>query len=167
MSCTVKFYFFCFLSKYDIRNKLHKKYSILPYIRFPRLFFHVVRFCRTRCRVLFRKKSRFPFVFSPARATLYRALTTNAAQRLNATGASAQRKADIMEEAIREKLEELRGMLQADGGDLEVVSITGKTVLLRLRGACGACPHAQMTLKDGIERILRESVDPEIVVERA
>jgi Fe-S cluster biogenesis protein NfuA len=85
----------------------------------------------------------------------------------NATGASARRKADIMEEAIREKLEELRGMLQADGGDLEVVSITGKTVLLRLRGACGACPHAQMTLKDGIERILRESVDPEIVVERA
>ena len=74
---------------------------------------------------------------------------------------------DIMEEAIREKLEELRGMLQADGGDLEVVSITGKTVFLRLRGACGACPHAQMTLKDGIERILRESVDPEIVVERA
>ena len=74
---------------------------------------------------------------------------------------------DIMEQAIREKLEELRGMLQADGGDLEVVSITGKTVLLRLRGACGACPHAQMTLKDGIERILRESVDPEIVVERA
>ena len=62
-----------------------------------------------------------------------------------------------MEEAIREKLEELRGMLQADGGDLEVVSITGKTVLLRLRGACGACPHAQMTLKDGIERILRSS----------
>ena len=86
---------------------------------------------------------------------------------LNATGASARRKADIMEEAIREKLEELRGMLQADGGDLEVVSITGKTVFLRLRGACGACPHAQMTLKDGIERILRESVDPEIVVERA
>ena len=74
---------------------------------------------------------------------------------------------DIMEEAIREKLEELRGMLQADGGDLEVVSITGKTVFLRLRGACGACPHAQMTLKDGIERILRQSVDPEIVVERA
>lgn len=85
----------------------------------------------------------------------------------NSKGASARRKADIMEEAIREKLEELRGMLQADGGDLEVVSITGKTVLLRLRGACGACPHAQMTLKDGIERILRESVDPEIVVERA
>ncbi len=72
-----------------------------------------------------------------------------------------------MEAQIREKLEELRGMLQADGGDLEVISIEGKVVTLALRGACGCCPHAQMTLKEGIERILRETVDPEIVVERA
>lgn len=72
-----------------------------------------------------------------------------------------------MEEKIREKLEEIRAYLQADGGDLEVVSIEGKTVLLKLRGACGACPHAQMTLKDGIERLLRQDVDPEITVERA
>ena len=71
-----------------------------------------------------------------------------------------------MSEQIKAKLEELRGMLQADGGDLEVVSIEGKDVKLRLRGACGSCPHATMTLKQGIERILRESVDPEIVVER-
>jgi len=71
-----------------------------------------------------------------------------------------------MTEQIKAKLEELRGMLQADGGDLEVVSIEGKTVSLRLRGACGSCPHATMTLKQGIERILRESLDPEIVVER-
>ena len=72
-----------------------------------------------------------------------------------------------MDEQIKEKLEELRGMLQADGGDLELVSIEGKTVTLRLRGACGGCPHATMTLKQGIERILRETIDPEIVVERA
>jgi len=71
-----------------------------------------------------------------------------------------------MSEQIKAKLEELRGMLQADGGDMELVSIEGKTVSLRLRGACGSCPHATMTLKQGIERILRESVDPEIVVER-
>lgn len=71
-----------------------------------------------------------------------------------------------MEAKIRAKLEELRGMLQADGGDLEVVKIEGKTVSLRLRGACGCCPHAQMTIKNGIERTLRESVDGEIVVER-
>ena len=71
-----------------------------------------------------------------------------------------------MSEQIKAKLEELRGMLQADGGDLEVVAIEDKTVKLRLRGACGSCPHATMTLKQGIERILRESIDPEIVVER-
>jgi Fe-S cluster biogenesis protein NfuA len=71
-----------------------------------------------------------------------------------------------MEEKIKAKLEELRGMLQADGGDMELVSLEGKTVKLRLKGACGGCPHATMTIKNGIERILRESVDNEIVVER-
>ena len=63
-----------------------------------------------------------------------------------------------MEEKIRTKLEELRGFLQADGGDLEIVSIEGKNVTLALKGACGGCPHATMTIKDGIERILREHV---------
>ena len=72
-----------------------------------------------------------------------------------------------MEEQIRARLEELRGFLQADGGDMEIISIEGKVVTLKLRGACGSCPHAQMTLKDGIERILRKEIDPEITVERA
>ena len=71
-----------------------------------------------------------------------------------------------MEEKIREKLEDLRKHLQADGGDMEVVSIEDKVVNLRLKGACGGCPHATMTIKQGIERILREEIDPEIVVER-
>ena len=71
------------------------------------------------------------------------------------------------EKAIIEQLEQLRGMLQADGGDLELVKIEGLAVYLKLRGACGHCPHAQMTLKNGIENILREKVDPAIVVERA
>jgi Fe-S cluster biogenesis protein NfuA len=71
-----------------------------------------------------------------------------------------------MEEKIKAKLEELRGMLQADGGDLELVAIDGSTVRLRLRGACGSCPHAAMTLKQGIERILREEIDKSITVER-
>ena len=71
-----------------------------------------------------------------------------------------------MDEQIKAKLEEIRGMLQADGGDLELVKIEGKVVHLRLRGACGGCPHAQMTIKGGIERMLRESLDPEITVER-
>lgn len=72
-----------------------------------------------------------------------------------------------MENKIRTVLEELRGHLQADGGDLEVVSIVGTKVVLRLQGACGCCPHAQVTLKNGIERILREKVSADIVVERA
>jgi Fe-S cluster biogenesis protein NfuA len=71
-----------------------------------------------------------------------------------------------MTEEIRAKLEELRGMLQSDGGDMDVVAIEGKTIKLRLRGACGSCPHAMTTIKQGIERSLRESIDPEIVVER-
>ncbi len=71
-----------------------------------------------------------------------------------------------LNERITKKLDDLRGMLQADGGDLELIDIEGKTVHLRLRGACGCCPHAMMTLKSGIERVLREEIDPEITVER-
>ncbi len=69
-----------------------------------------------------------------------------------------------MEQKIRAKLEEMRKMLQADGGDMEVVSIAGTDVQLRLKGACGSCPHATMTIKQGLERILREEVDKAIVV---
>ncbi len=69
-----------------------------------------------------------------------------------------------MEQKIRDKLEELRKMLQADGGDLEVVGIAGADVQLKLKGACGCCPHATQTIKLGIERILREEVDKTITV---
>jgi Fe-S cluster biogenesis protein NfuA len=71
-----------------------------------------------------------------------------------------------MEEKIRAKLEELRGFLQADGGDMDVVEIDGTNVKVRLKGACGGCPHATMTIKQGLERILREQVDANIVLER-
>ncbi|MCK5529179.1 MAG: NifU family protein [Kiritimatiellae bacterium] len=72
-----------------------------------------------------------------------------------------------MEEQIKEALEEIRGMLQADGGDLELVAIEGLTVKVRLTGACGSCPHAMITLKQGVEEFLKEKVDPKIIVERA
>ena len=72
-----------------------------------------------------------------------------------------------MEEQIKEALEEIRGMLQADGGDLELVSIDGLTVHVRLTGACGSCPHAMITLKQGVEEFLKEKVDTGIIVERA
>ncbi len=73
---------------------------------------------------------------------------------------------DELAQKITKRLEEMRCMLQADGGDLEIVSIEGKLVKLRLRGACGGCPHATMTIKNGLEHILREEIDPEITIER-
>ena len=71
-----------------------------------------------------------------------------------------------MEQQIREVCEELRACLQADGGDMSVVKVEGNTVHVALKGACGCCPHAMMTLKNGVERVLRERVSEDIVVER-
>ncbi len=73
-----------------------------------------------------------------------------------------------LEQKITDRLEELRVHLQGDGGDLEILGFEndGKTVKLKLQGACGCCPHATMTIKSGLERILREEIDPEIVIER-
>ena len=68
---------------------------------------------------------------------------------------------------VIETLEQLRIHLQNDGGDLELVKIEGWNDYLKLKGACGCCPHAQMTLKSGIEAILREQIDEQITVERA
>ena len=71
-----------------------------------------------------------------------------------------------MEEQIRKEVEELRAYLQSHGGDMELIAIEGTTVKLRLQGACGSCPGAQATLKNGVERVLREKVSEDIVVER-
>ncbi len=67
-----------------------------------------------------------------------------------------------LKEKVQEALKEVRPMLQADGGDVELVGATedGK-VTLRLTGACGSCPMSQMTLKMGVERILKKKV-PEV-----
>jgi Fe-S cluster biogenesis protein NfuA len=71
-----------------------------------------------------------------------------------------------LEEKIRHTLEsEVRPFLQADGGDLSFIALEGKTVKVQLRGACGHCPGAAMTLKMGVERVLRERVDPDLVVQ--
>ena len=71
-----------------------------------------------------------------------------------------------LEEQVKKLLDELRPMLQADGGDLEFVKMEGKQVWLKLTGHCGSCPYAMMTLKNGIEQRLQE-LDPELTVERA
>ena len=66
-----------------------------------------------------------------------------------------------MKAKVEAALNEVRPMLQADGGDVELVEIDGDVVKVRLQGACAGCPMSQMTLKNGIERILKEKV-PEI-----
>ena len=71
-----------------------------------------------------------------------------------------------LEEQVKAKLEELRPMLQQDGGDLEFVKMEGKTVTLKLVGHCGSCPYALMTLKQGMESRLQE-LDRELTVARA
>ncbi len=71
-----------------------------------------------------------------------------------------------LEEQVKAKLEELRPMLQQDGGDLEFVKMEGKVVTLKLVGHCGSCPYALMTLKQGIESRLQE-LDSELTVARA
>ncbi|GAI24486.1 unnamed protein product [marine sediment metagenome] len=67
-----------------------------------------------------------------------------------------------MQEKVEKALLKVRSFLQADGGDVELVEITEEGVVrVKLTGACAGCPMASMTLKTGIERILKEEV-PEV-----
>lgn len=66
---------------------------------------------------------------------------------------------------IEKTLETLRPMLQADGGDVEFVDYFNHVVYVRLTGACEGCPHANLTLQNGIEAKLVE-LFPEIVAVR-
>ncbi len=64
-----------------------------------------------------------------------------------------------MESEVRKALEDVRPMLQADGGDVELVGVTEDGIVrVRLQGACQGCPMAQMTVKNGIEQLLKEKV---------
>lgn len=66
-----------------------------------------------------------------------------------------------MREQVEKSLQKIRPMLQADGGDVELVDIVDGIVQLRLQGACAGCPGAQMTLKMGVERQLKQDI-PEV-----
>ena len=66
-----------------------------------------------------------------------------------------------MKEKVEEVLEKIRPSLQADGGDIELVSVDDGVVKVKLMGACQGCPMSEMTLKNGVERILKEHL-PEI-----
>jgi Fe-S cluster biogenesis protein NfuA len=68
----------------------------------------------------------------------------------------------MLQEKVESAIQDVRPSLQADGGDIELVSVdeTGQ-VTVRLKGACNGCPMAQMTLKEGVEKYLKKVV-PEI-----
>lgn len=66
-----------------------------------------------------------------------------------------------MKEKVEAALEKIRPMLVRDGGNVELVDINDGTVKVRLTGACGGCPMSTMTLKMGIEQILKEEI-PEV-----
>jgi Fe-S cluster biogenesis protein NfuA len=68
---------------------------------------------------------------------------------------------EIMKDKVQAALDQIRPSLQADGGDVEMVDVEDGVVKLRLTGACAGCPMSTMTLKQGIERILKQEV-PEV-----
>ncbi len=66
-----------------------------------------------------------------------------------------------MREKVEKALDKIRPALMADGGNVELVGVEDGVVKVRLTGACGGCPMSQMTLKMGIERVLKQEI-PEI-----
>ncbi|MFQ5646492.1 MAG: NifU family protein [bacterium] len=66
-----------------------------------------------------------------------------------------------MREEVEEVLNSIRPMLQADGGDVELVDVKENVVFVKLTGACGCCPMSTMTLKNGIETAIKDKL-PEI-----
>ena len=67
-----------------------------------------------------------------------------------------------MKEKVQQAIDKIRPMLQRDGGDVEFVDVQDGVVTVRLRGACAGCPMSQMTLKNGIEKMLKREV-PEVI----
>ncbi|MDD5432586.1 MAG: NifU family protein [Candidatus Omnitrophica bacterium] len=67
-----------------------------------------------------------------------------------------------MREKVEKALEKIRPMLAADGGNIELVEVTADGIVkVKLTGSCGCCPMSQLTLKMGVEKILKQEV-PEV-----
>jgi len=67
---------------------------------------------------------------------------------------------------VQQALDSIRPTLQADGGDVELVEVTEDGIVrVKLQGACGSCPMSAMTLKNGIERVIKEKVPGVVEVE--
>ena len=68
---------------------------------------------------------------------------------------------ESIQKRVQEALNEIRPQIQADGGDVELVAVEKQTVKVRLVGHCAGCPMAAMTLKNGVEALIKQRV-PEI-----
>jgi Fe-S cluster biogenesis protein NfuA len=64
----------------------------------------------------------------------------------------------IAKERVQAVLDRVRPFLQADGGDIELVTVEGNSANVRLTGMCAGCPSAHMTLHVGIESVLRDEI---------
>jgi Fe-S cluster biogenesis protein NfuA len=73
------------------------------------------------------------------------------------------RRGNMDKERVQAVLDQIRPALQADGGDVELVDVTDEGVVkVALQGACRGCPMSQLTLSNGVERVLKEQI-PEVV----
>jgi Fe-S cluster biogenesis protein NfuA len=68
---------------------------------------------------------------------------------------------ETIQKRVQDALDEIRPQIQADGGDVELVSVEKETVKVRLVGHCAGCPMSAMTLKNGVEALIKERI-PEI-----
>lgn len=67
----------------------------------------------------------------------------------------------VTEKKVQAALAEIRPQIQADGGDIDLIAVENNIVKVRLRGACAGCPMSALTLKQGVERLIKQKV-PEI-----
>jgi Fe-S cluster biogenesis protein NfuA len=68
---------------------------------------------------------------------------------------------ETVEKRVQAALAEIKPQIQADGGDIDLVAVENNIVKVRLRGACVGCPMSALTLKQGVERLIKAKV-PEI-----
>jgi len=71
---------------------------------------------------------------------------------------------DELEKKVVEAIDYVRPSLQNDGGDIDYVRMEGNKVFVKLRGACAGCMMAEMTLKNGVERMLKYNVSEDLEV---
>jgi Fe-S cluster biogenesis protein NfuA len=64
----------------------------------------------------------------------------------------------VMRERVEAVLDRVRPFMQADGGDIELLDVSGNSADVRLTGMCAGCPSAHMTLYIGVETALREEI---------